>query len=106
MDRSQLLKGILEGCILKIISAHETYGYEIVIKLQEYNFIDVKEGTLYPLLLRLEKKGLIHGTFKESPLGPKRKYYQLTEDGKEYLETFYKTWKEIVQLVTNIFQEV
>ncbi len=106
MDRSQLLKGILEGCILKIISSHETYGYEIVTKLQEYDFIDIKEGTLYPLLLRLEKKGLIQGIFKESPLGPKRKYYHLTDDGQEYIEAFYQNWKEIVQLVTNIFQEV
>lgn len=106
MDRSQLLKGILEGCILKIISIHETYGYEIVTKLQEYDFIDIKEGTLYPLLLRLEKKGLIQGIFKESPLGPKRKYYHLTDEGQEYIETFYQNWKEIEQLVTNIFQEV
>lgn len=106
MDKAQLLKGILEGCILKIIDSHETYGYEIVTKLQEYGFADAKEGTLYPLLLRLEKKGLIQGIFKESPLGPKRKYYHLTDEGKEYIETFYQNWEEIVQLVTTIFQEV
>lgn len=62
MDKAQLLKGILEGCILKIIDNHETYGYEIVTKLQEYGFSDAKEGTLYPLLLRLEKSS----SFKES----------------------------------------
>ena len=106
MDKAQLLKGILEGCILKIIENHETYGYEIVTKLQEYGFSDAKEGTLYPLLLRLEKKQLIQGIFKESPLDPKRKYYHLTEDGKEYVKFFYENWKEIEQLVRNIFQEV
>lgn len=106
MDKSQLLKGILESCILKIIDKHETYGYEIVSTLSEYGFEDVKEGTLYPILLRLEKKNLIHGIFKESPLGPKRKYYHLTDDGQEYSKTFYQNWKEIEQLVTNIFQEV
>lgn len=106
MDKAQLLKGILEGCILKIIGSSETYGYEIVTKLQEYDFIDIKEGTLYPLLLRLEKKGLIQGIFKESPLGPKRKYYHLTADGQKYIETFYQNWIEISQLVANIFREV
>ena len=61
MDKSQLMKGILESCILKIISQSETYGYEIVDRLQENGFREVKEGTLYPLLLRLEKKlSLIH----------------------------------------------
>lgn len=106
MDKAQLLKGILEGCILKIIENHETYGYEIVTKLQEYGFSDAKEGTLYPLLLRLEKKQLIQGVFKESPLGPKRKYYHLTDEGKEYVKSFYENWKEVEQLVRNIFLEV
>lgn len=106
MDKSQLLKGILEGCILKIIDNHETYGYEIVTKLQEYGFSDAKEGTLYPLLLRLEKKQLIQGVFKENPLGPKRKYYHLTDEGKEYVKSFYENWKEVEQLVRNIFLEV
>ena len=54
IDRSQLMRGTLEGCILKIISEDETYGYEIVSKLQEYGFYDAKEGTIYPLLVRLE----------------------------------------------------
>ena len=85
MDKAQLMKGILEGCILKIIDQEETYGYEIVTRLQDYGFTDAKEGTLYPLLLRLEKKKLIQGVFKESPLGPKRKYYTLTQDGEMYV---------------------
>ena len=66
MDKAQLMKGILEGCILKIIDQEETYGYEIVTRLQDYGFSDAKEGTLYPLLLRLEKKKLIKGTFRKS----------------------------------------
>ncbi len=55
MEKSQLMKGILENCILKILEKDETYGYEIARQLQEYGFSDIKEGTLYPLLLRLEK---------------------------------------------------
>lgn len=105
MDKSQMMKGILEGCILKIIDKSETYGYEIVVQLQNYGFTDVKEGTLYPLLLRLEKKELIKATFKPSPLGPRRKYYNLTEAGKEYIEGFYEVWSEVRQTVEGIFDE-
>ena len=106
MDKSQLMKGILESCILKIIEKYETYGYEIVVQLQNYGFGDMKEGTIYPLLLRLEKKNLITATFKESPLGPKRKYYSLTPEGKEYVDKFHLVWKEITDSVEKIFEEV
>ena len=105
MDKSQLMKGILEGCILKIIDQSETYGYEIVVKLQENGFQDVKEGTLYPLLLRLEKKKLILASYKTSPLGPSRKYYSLTRDGREYLDSFYVNWQETCLSVKRIFKE-
>ncbi len=55
-DKSQMTRGTLEGCILKIISVETTYGYEIVTKLQDFGFEDMKEGTIYPILVRLEKK--------------------------------------------------
>lgn len=105
MDKSQMMKGILEGCILKIIDRSETYGYEIAERLQEYGFTDVKEGTLYPLFLRLEKKKLITATFKPSPLGPKRKYYTLTDEGREYVAGFYQIWREVEDAVDRIFKE-
>ena len=104
MDKSQLMKGILESCILKIIEKYETYGDEIVVQLQNYGFGEMKEGTIYPLLLRLEKKKLITATFKESPLGPKRKYYSLTPEGKEYVNSFYKAWQEITESVEKVFE--
>lgn len=105
MDKSQLMKGILEGCILKIIDQTETYGYEIVVKLQENGFTEVREGTLYPLLLRLEKKKLIAATYKPSPLGPSRKYYSLTRDGRTYLKEFYTSWMDVYHSVEHIFKE-
>lgn len=105
MDKSQMMKGILEGCILKIISGNETYGYEIVEKLQEYGFSNAREGTLYPLLLRLEKKDLITAVFKPSPLGPKRKYYHITDDGLQYLNEFTDAWEEVSLTVSEIFKE-
>lgn len=94
-DQSQLMRGTLEGCILKIISLEETYGYEIAAKLQEYGFLNVKEGTIYPLLVRLEKKGMICAAFRPSPLGPSRKYYSITEEGQALLWEFMECWKEV-----------
>lgn len=66
-----------------------TYGYEIVTTLEEFGFEDVKEGSIYPLLVRLEKKGMISSELRPSPLGPKRKYYSLTAEGEAYLQEFY-----------------
>ncbi|WP_394325589.1 PadR family transcriptional regulator [Methanosarcina barkeri] len=64
-----MLKGILESCILKIISSKETYGYEISQQLKKYGFSGISEGTIYPLLLRLEKNDLIKAKYRESLLG-------------------------------------
>lgn len=104
IDQSQLNRGTLEGCIVKIISMEETYGYEIVSKLQGYGFEDVREGTIYPILVRLEKKEIISSLYKESPLGPKRKYYQITKEGEQFLEEFRKVWNEVKDSVDRIFK--
>lgn len=104
VDRSQLMRGTLEGCIVKIISQEETYGYEIVSRLQQYGFDDVKEGTTYPILVRLERKKLISSVYKESPLGPKRKYYFLTNAGKDFLREFELVWNDVKQSVDRIIR--
>ena len=104
VDRSQLMRGTLEGCIVKIISGEETYGYEIVSRLQDYGFEDVKEGSTYPILLRLEKKKIISSIYKESPLGPKRKYYILTDIGKEFLKEFEIVWNDVKRSVDQIMK--
>ena len=88
MEESQLLRGILEGCVLAVIAGGETYGYEILAKLDQCGFDALLEGTLYPVLTRLEKKGLISCRKAKSPYGPVRKYYSITEAGKTALETF------------------
>ena len=92
---TQLLKGLMEGVILKIIDKKETYGYEIYQNLMHYGFNDFAEGSLYPLLLRLEKKKLIKSVKKQSPFGPDRKYYSLTELGEEEVKEFKNSWDEI-----------
>lgn len=102
-DKSQLMRGTLEGCILKIISLGSTYGYEIMIKLTDFGFSDIREGTIYPLLVRLEKKELIYGEFRPSPLGPSRKYYFITPKGIEALNSFEAYWKSISVAVSRIF---
>lgn len=102
-DKSQLMKGTLEGCILKILFNEVTYGYEIVTKLKEYGFTDVKEGTIYPLLVRLEKKKYICSEFRPSPLGPSRKYYTITDEGREYLNHFIICWNEVCNAMDRIF---
>lgn len=104
-DSSQLLKGLMDGVILKIISREETYGYEIYTKLQLLGFTDFAEGSLYPLLLRLEKKGLILGVKKESKIGPSRKYYTLTEKGIEEMESFKTAWDKITEAVKVLWEE-
>lgn len=93
--RSQLLRGVLEGCILAVIKEESTYGYELSVKLQQYGLNDISEGSIYPILLRLQREKLIEGTFKKSGLGPKRKYYHLTEKGQNALNHFKEHWEAI-----------
>ncbi|AGX42940.1 PadR family transcriptional regulator [Clostridium saccharobutylicum] len=103
-NSSQLLKGILEGCILKIISKNETYGYELYSSLKESGFDDLSEGTLYPLLIRLEKNGFLSSVSRNSPLGPKRKYYSLTKLGQEELLDFCSSWSKVSKSVEKILR--
>ena len=88
MDNAQLLKGILEGCVLAIIARGESYGYEIIGELEAAGFDGIGEGTLYPVLTRLDKNGLISCRRARSPMGPVRKYYSITDAGKSYLSDF------------------
>lgn len=104
MNSTQILKGILEGCLLVVISEEEVYGYEMTKKLELYGFNMVSEGSIYPLLIRMKKNGLVKTTTKESDSGPKRKYYSLTEDGKEELNLFIKEWKNISGSVNKLLE--
>ncbi len=101
---SQLLKGVVEGCILAVISRQSVYGYELSMKLQDYGLI-VSEGTIYPILLRLQKEKLIRGEMKKSPNGPNRKYYFLTDDGGLALKEFKVNWEELKKPVDRLLKE-
>lgn len=93
--RSQLLKGILDGCVLAVIEKELVYGYELSRKLQQVGLSDVSEGTIYPVLLRLQRNGLIRGEMKPSESGPNRKYYSLTTAGEEALIVISEEWKQV-----------
>ena len=88
MEDSQLLRGVLEGSVLDVRSRGETYGYEIIAALERCGFDNLQEGTLYPVLTRLEKKGLITCRKEKSPYGPIRKYYSVSDEGRAYFEEF------------------
>ncbi len=90
----QMRKGILEFCILSIISHGEIYASDIIEELRKAKLL-VVEGTLYPLLTRLKNNGLLSYQWLESTSGPPRKYYQLTNEGSMVLSELEKTWNEL-----------
>ncbi|MFF1817732.1 PadR family transcriptional regulator [Kribbella sp. NPDC058245] len=89
---TEMLKGTLEGCVLEIIGAEETYGYAVTRRLNELGFADVVEGTVYTILLRLEKNALVQVTKRPSEQGPPRKFYTLNDAGRAELATFWAKW--------------
>jgi len=104
-NNTQVLKGILEGCILSIISKEETYGYELLIKLKNNGFKDMVEGTVYPLLLRLEKKDLIISEKRKEQNGMTRKYFNVTGEGIKELNNFKVYWDALYVNVNKILEE-
>lgn len=89
---TEMLKGILEGCVLEIINRKDTYGYEITRQLNALGFTDVVEGTVYTILVRFEKSKLVNIEKKRSELGPPRKFYSLNDKGREELRLFWEKW--------------
>ena len=96
--QAQMRKGVLEFCILSIISQGEIYPSDIISKMKDAKLI-VVEGTLYPLLTRLKNAGLLTYKWVESSSGPPRKYYSLTPIGVEFLRGLRATWDELVEAV-------
>lgn len=89
---SEMLKGVLEGIVLEIIGRDEIYGYEIVKRLNALGFEGIAEGTVYALLVRLERNRLVHIVKKPSEIGPPRKFYTLNERGRDELMSFWARW--------------
>lgn len=96
--KAQMRKGVLEFCILSILNQRDAYTSDIIEVLKEGKMI-VVEGTLYPLLTRLKNAGLLAYRWEESKSGPPRKYYAITDDGKEFLKELDITWTDLVHAV-------
>lgn len=102
----QMRKGILELCILSIIADEgEAYPTDIIKRLEKSELM-VVEGTMYPLLARLKSAGLLDYTWRESASGPPRKYYTLTEDGRDFLNGLVTSWHQLVNAVSNSSQSL
>jgi DNA-binding PadR family transcriptional regulator len=97
-----MLKGALEGCVLEIISRGETYGYEIASSLRRLGFTDVVEGTVYTILLRIEKNDLVNIQSKPSALGPPRKFYTLNAAGRKELALFWSKWNFVSSQINKL----
>lgn len=96
----QLLKGVLPILVLAALAAQESYGYELVTRLQEAGLNGIAAGTVYPVLTRLERAGALTARLVESSSGPARKYYRLTPDGANRLALGYDEWRRIGLVVT------
>ncbi len=99
--KAQMRKGVLEYCILSILSKNDAYATAILNKLKESELI-VVEGTLYPLLSRQKNAGLLSYRWEESTQGPPRKYYALTDKGKEVLKELDSSWRQLIEAVDSI----
>lgn len=100
---TQLKKGILELCVLAVLDKKDCYGYELVNEISKD--IEISDGTIYPILRRLSKEGYFTTYLQESTEGPPRKYYRLTELGKETKEKLTDEWQNFVEKVDNILKE-
>ncbi len=102
--KAQMRKGILEFCILLIISKGEVYPSDILKELKDFNLI-VVEGTLYPLLSRLKDGGLLEYKWVESKTGPPRKYYKLTQSGKKTLDQLQENWQQLYKSIQSLIKK-
>jgi PadR family transcriptional regulator PadR len=101
--KAQMRKGVLEFCILSILSKNDAYASDILNTLKQSELI-VVEGTLYPLLSRHKNAGLLSYRWEESPQGPPRKYYALTDKGKDALKELESSWQKLIEAVDSIMK--
>lgn len=90
---AQIRRGAIEYCVLALLrDGGEQYGFDLVRQLSAADELVTSEGTIYPLLTRLRQEGLVSTTWRESPQGPPRRYYEITREGKAALKTFTEQW--------------
>ena len=96
---AQMRRGTLEFCVLALLEDEERYGFDLVKALGEEDGMVTSEGTIYPLLTRLRRDGLVTSSWRESPSGPPRRYYQLTPKGRRALDDFVAEWRRFRRAV-------
>ena len=101
MEKGQMKKGVLEMCILQVVSEGDFYGYEIMKRVTEA-FPDLNESTIYAILRRLHADGCTESYVGEVSGGPKRKYYRITADGKDKLEKMLTEWQETLNAIKKL----
>ena len=101
---TEMLKGILEGIVLAILSVRPAYGYEITAWLRDQGFSDIAEGTVYALLIRVEQRGLVDVEKVPSEKGPPRKVYSLNAQGRKYLEEFWGVWSFLAERLEQLHE--
>ena len=101
---TEMLKGILEGIVLAILSRRPAYGYEITAQLREQGFADIAEGTVYALLIRIEQRSLVDVEKVPSEKGPPRKVYSLNSRGQQYLDEFWRTWTFLTERLEQLHE--
>ncbi len=102
---SQLLKGLLEMCLLAVVNEGPSYGYEMVQKLKDRQIAVAGEASIYPVLRRLGKRGLVESYLEDSPSGPARKYYRITPAGRDLLKEWVGDWQALRNGVDDVLQD-
>lgn len=102
---SQIRKGVVELAVLGLLAGEPRYGSQLVDDLAEHPALAISAGTIYPLLSRLRRAGLIESNWVESPVGPPRKYYTLTDEGRTALASMTSAWSDVTTTLTRILQE-
>jgi PadR family transcriptional regulator PadR len=101
---AQMRRGTLQFCVLSLLGEEERYGFDLVRGLAEMDGMVTSEGTIYPLLSRLRRDGLVESTWQESPSGPPRRYYRLTDAGRSALEGFKLEWRRFRDAVDHFVE--
>jgi PadR family transcriptional regulator PadR len=101
---TEMLKGVLEGIVLAVLSGRSAYGYEITAWLRDQGFSDIAEGTVYALLIRIEQRGLVDVEKVPSEKGPPRKVFSLNTQGRQHLDEFWRTWSFLTERLEQLRQ--
>jgi PadR family transcriptional regulator PadR len=101
---AQMRRGTLQYCVLALLAREERYGFDLVRALAQMDGMVTSEGTIYPLLSRLRRDGLVESTWQESRAGPPRRYYRLTDAGRDSLEAFKLEWRRFRDAVDHFVE--